>query len=79
MGQITTQNVGSVAAETLEAALRGRAVYIPGALNRVLAVLGGLVPPAWVAHFIGRRWKAARGGPSAPAGMPAPALARQTA
>lgn len=59
MGQITTQNVGSVAAETIDAALAGKAVVIPGAMNRALNILGGLVPPALAARLIAGRWKAA--------------------
>jgi hypothetical protein len=34
-------------------------VYIPGLLNRVLQVLGGMVPAALVASFVGNRWRAA--------------------
>ena len=60
LGQITTQNIGSVAAKTLDAALRGRPVYIPGALNRLLRALGGLVPPALIARLVNKRWRAAR-------------------
>jgi short-subunit dehydrogenase len=60
-GHLTAQNVGSVAAETLDAALAGRAVFIPGVFNRALRLLGGVVPPAIVAGFIHQRWKAARG------------------
>ena len=59
MGQLTTVNTGSVAAGALEAALRGRAVYIPGTLNRMLKVLGSLAPTALVVSFIGRRWASA--------------------
>jgi len=60
MGQITTQDIGAVAAGTLDAALRSRSIYIPGTLNRLLAALGGLVPPALIARLVGDRWKAAR-------------------
>jgi uncharacterized protein len=77
MGQITTQNIGNVAAGTLDAALRGRAVYIPGAINRLLAALGGMVPPALIAHFVGRRWKAARGRQTGPANTPVSAPVAQ--
>lgn len=81
LGQITTQNIGGVAAGTLDAALRGKSVYIPGALNRLLRALGGLVPPALVASLIGDRWKTARQRRMEPdAGRkhpPVPAAARQ--
>jgi uncharacterized protein len=73
MGQLTTQNIGSVAAGTLDAALRGRPLYIPGRINRLLAALGGLIPPTVIAHFVGRRWKAAREWQAAPVSTAAPA------
>lgn len=56
MGAITTKNVGFVAARTIDHALKGHAVYIPGLLNRVLRFLGGLVPATMVARLIGNRW-----------------------
>lgn len=59
MGQITTRNVGQVAYETIEAALKGRAVVIPGAPNRLLQTLGALVPATLAARLIGSRWQAA--------------------
>ncbi|MEN6313324.1 MAG: SDR family NAD(P)-dependent oxidoreductase [Clostridiaceae bacterium] len=58
-GLITTQNVGYVAACTINSALRGKAVYIPGLLNRLLKILGSIVPSSIVARVIGSRWKAA--------------------
>lgn len=60
-GRITTRNVGFVAAGTIDQALKGKPVYIPGFLNRFLKVAGSLVPPSVVAHLIGSRWKAAHG------------------
>jgi short-subunit dehydrogenase len=59
-GRITTRNVGFVAAGTVDSALKGKAVYIPGLLNRMLKLAGSLVPPSVVAHAIGSRWKAAQ-------------------
>jgi short-subunit dehydrogenase len=59
MGQLTTQNIGTVAAGTLDAALKGKAVYIPGGLNRLIQLLGSLAPTWLVAGLIGSRWKAA--------------------
>lgn len=59
MGQITTCDVGQVAYETIEAALKGRPVVIPGATNRLLQMLGGLAPAPLAARLIGSRWKAA--------------------
>jgi short-subunit dehydrogenase len=59
MGQLTTEDIGKVANETIEAALHGRAIVIPGLLNRALKWLGGLVPPVSLAELIGLRWRAA--------------------
>jgi short-subunit dehydrogenase len=55
-GQLTTLNVGEVAQGAIDCALAGKAVYVPGAINRLLASLGRLLPPAWVVNIIGRRW-----------------------
>lgn len=60
MGQLTTQNIGAVANQTLNAALKGQAVVIPGGLNRFLQIAGSLAPTALVVNLIGRRWKAAQ-------------------
>ena len=59
MGQLTTVNVGRAAHEAVEAALRGRAVVVPGFLNRLLLFLSGLLPAASVAEIIGTRWRLA--------------------
>jgi short-subunit dehydrogenase len=59
MGHLTTQNIGAVAANTLDHALKGHAIYVPGFLNQTLLALSRLVPPVGVARMIGRRWKAA--------------------
>jgi uncharacterized protein len=60
MGQLTTENIGKVAHETVEAALHGRAVVVPGLLNRLLLSLSGLVPAPSAAEIIGTRWRAAQ-------------------
>lgn len=60
LGRITAKNVGYVAACTIDKALKGKAIYIPGMLNRCLKVLGSLVPPPLVAYLIGRRWGSVR-------------------
>lgn len=58
-GIITTKNVGYVASRTVDAALKGRVVCIPGIVNKVLRFLGGMVPQTLVAYLIGLRWNAA--------------------
>jgi short-subunit dehydrogenase len=55
-GQLTTQNVGEVAQGAIDYVLAGKAVFVPGAVNRLLAPLGRLLPTAWVVGIIGRRW-----------------------
>ncbi len=60
LGQLTTCNTGAVAAQTLDAALAGRAVCIPGGLNRLIRFAGGLLPTSLLVSLIGQRWKAAR-------------------
>ena len=59
-GQLTTEDIGKVAHQTIEAALRGRAIVIPGFLNQALKALGGLVPPVSLAEMVGKRWRMAR-------------------
>jgi short-subunit dehydrogenase len=56
-GRLTTVNVGDVAHRTIDRALAGRNVYVPGALNQALRHLGALVPPRLVATVVDRRWR----------------------
>jgi uncharacterized protein len=55
-GRITTLEVGHIAAGTINAALKNKAIYIPGTVNRLLNALGRFVPATFVARMIGRRW-----------------------
>ena len=59
IGQLTTKDIGSVATKTIDHALRGHAIYIPGVINQLLQLAGGLVPPISLAGLIGNRWRAA--------------------
>jgi len=59
MGPDTTCHVGRGANQTLNRALAGRGLVIPGLVNQLLQTLGGLVPAPLVAALIGRRWKSA--------------------
>jgi uncharacterized protein len=59
MGQLTTMDTGAVANLTLDYALKGKAVCIPGGLNRFLQAAGALAPTSLVVSLIGSRWKAA--------------------
>ena len=58
-GQLTTENIGRVAHEAVEAALHGRATVVPGFLNRALLFLSGLLPATNIAEIVGTRWRTA--------------------
>ena len=58
-GIITTKNVGYVAAKTIDHALKGHAVYIPGKLNQLLRFFSSFIPSVVITRFIGSRWQRA--------------------
>lgn len=58
-GRITTVETERVAAIAVRAALRGRAVIIPGVANRILRIAGSLVPQAIVIRILRARWRRA--------------------
>ncbi|MCJ7716285.1 MAG: hypothetical protein MUO54_07175 [Anaerolineales bacterium] len=60
IGQLTPQNVGRVARTTLDHALRGKTIVVPGFLNQVMRWMGGLIPPALLSRMLGKHWRAAR-------------------
>jgi short-subunit dehydrogenase len=60
MGQLTTRNVGWVARLTINQALRGKTIVVPGFLNQILRWAGSLVPPVLLSGLLGKRWRAAR-------------------
>jgi hypothetical protein len=51
-----------VARRTIAKALKGRGKYIPGVVNRIFSVLGGLVPRAVITRLLYSRWSQAREG-----------------
>jgi short-subunit dehydrogenase len=55
-GRITTLEVGYIAVKTIDYALKGKAVYVPGIVNRLLLGLSRLFPATFVAKLIGKRW-----------------------
>jgi len=59
-GRITTKNVGYVAAKTIDHALKGHAVYIPGKLNQLLRLFSSFIPSIIITRLIGSRWQKAR-------------------
>jgi uncharacterized protein len=56
-GRITTWLLENVAALAIRQAARGKAVIIPGLINRVLRLLGEAVPRRFVVKLIGKRWR----------------------
>lgn len=57
-GRLTVVNTRTVARRTIQRALQGKAVYVPGIINQILASLAGLVPDEIITAFISRRWRA---------------------
>jgi len=57
MGTLTTMNVGYVAVKTIDHALAGRDVYVPGIVNRLLLTLSAVLPGWLVAAVLNRRWR----------------------
>ena len=60
MGLLTTENVSTVANQTLNAALKGKAVCIPGGLNQFMRIASAFLPRTAIANLIGIRWRATR-------------------
>jgi uncharacterized protein len=57
LGQAAMLNVGDVAAGAIDAALSGKARYIPGLFNQILGLIAPLVPPSLAAAWIWKRWQ----------------------
>ena len=56
-GRITTWRPEEVAVVALRQAARGKAVIIPGLVNRIIRFLGAGVPRSLVVRCIGKRWR----------------------
>ena len=56
LGDMTTNALEKLVRRTLNRALHGRGIYIPGGFNHMLACLGKVVPRAWIAALLYRRW-----------------------
>ena len=56
-GDVTTNPLEIVARKTIDRVWKGKATYIPGGLNRILAALGRLIPRSLAAAVIHWRWK----------------------
>ncbi len=60
-GLATTVDPKRVARKTIDKALKGKRIYIPGWINRFLHGLGSLAPAGLTTHFVGNRWRTAQG------------------
>jgi uncharacterized protein len=60
IGQLTTRNVGWVAKLTIDSAIKGRRIVIPGWINQFMRWGGRLIPAAVLSRLLGRRWRLAR-------------------
>lgn len=52
----TTSNTGFVAHKTMNAALKGKATYVPGLLNKFLRMGSYLLPPTLIAKIVEKRF-----------------------
>jgi short-subunit dehydrogenase len=59
IGQLTTRNVGHVARLTINQALKGRTIVVPGLINQFMRGAGRLIPPVVLSGLLGRRWRTA--------------------
>jgi len=58
-GRLTSLNPGDVAEYTLDRALRGKAVVVPGAVNRFVRFAAAALPAVWTARWVRRQWSRA--------------------
>jgi len=59
-GDITINPLEIVARNTIEHALNGKNIYIPGKLNWLLSLVAKIMPRQWMAAIIYKRWNYAQ-------------------
>jgi short-subunit dehydrogenase len=59
MGRLTAMPAEEVARRSIDQALAGKALYIPGIINRAVRFLTSLLPETVMAKLIGMHWKKA--------------------
>lgn len=59
-GNATTNPLEGVARKTLDRALAGKSIYVPGGLNQTLSFFGKIIPRSWVAAVVYWRWNRAQ-------------------
>jgi short-subunit dehydrogenase len=57
MSNLTTLELGYIASSTIDRALKGKVIYIPGFFNRFIVGISRLVPVRVVCRFIFSRWQ----------------------
>ncbi|MFH1512006.1 MAG: SDR family NAD(P)-dependent oxidoreductase [Bacillota bacterium] len=55
-GNATTNDIEKVVRRTINRALRGKTLYIPGLVNNIFRFVSRLVPPGVIARLLHRRW-----------------------
>lgn len=60
MGSATANSIELITKRTIDKALRGRFLYIPGALNKILYAVSRFIPRPLIARLIHARWGSAR-------------------
>ena len=60
VGQVTTLHTGKVVFQTINHALAGRSVYIPGWINQAVTAFSSILPQDWVAWVVWWRWQKTR-------------------
>lgn len=57
MGRLTSQDVEKTVSKTIDKALMGKSIYIPGIVNKFLRLLGSILPNQYIAYLIYNRWE----------------------
>ncbi len=60
-GKLTTMETQIVARRTIECAMKEKASYVPGLINRMIARLGRALPDRFITEFVSKRWQAVQG------------------
>lgn len=64
-GSVTTNRLEIISRRTISKVMQGKRIYIPGLLNRIMGILGSIIPKAIVSKIIYARWQSARASRSA--------------
>jgi short-subunit dehydrogenase len=59
-GNATTNRLEEVASDTIDKALKGKGIYVPGVINYILSSIGKLMPRSWVASIVYWKWNRAQ-------------------